>query len=80
MILYATQLIDFDISQHVAAATMVKVKAITSLRQVAEDAVQLHGAIGLTSELKLSRYFNRIMFIEGVFGTPDSHLDHYLKV
>jgi len=76
--LYAALLHSADPRETGAAAAMVKAKALTSLRQVAEDAIQLHGAIGLTSELKLGSYFTRIMFLESLFGTPDDHLDQYV--
>jgi alkylation response protein AidB-like acyl-CoA dehydrogenase len=79
MILYATSVVDSDPTQHLTAATMVKVKAITALRHVAEDAVQLHGAIGLTSELKLGKHFNRIMLIEELFDTPAAQLERYVR-
>ena len=47
-------------------------------RFVAENAVQLHGAIGTTDELALGQYFKRILAIDLLFGSPDMHVSRYV--
>lgn len=51
-----------------------KVRADRSLRYVADQAVQLHGGIGTTQELPLSRYFRRTMTLSADFGGSPPHL------
>jgi hypothetical protein len=46
-------------------------------RFVAENAVQLHGAIAMTDELRVSHHFKRLMMIEALFGDGEHHLDRY---
>ena len=43
-------------------------------RYVAEQAVQLHGGIGMTIDYKVGHYFKRITALESLFGDLDHHL------
>ena len=54
-----------------------KVKVAAAARFVAEQAVQLHGAMGVTDELDVGAYFKRIMAYEASYGTPPWHLKRY---
>ncbi|MDX2276880.1 MAG: acyl-CoA dehydrogenase family protein [Hyphomonadaceae bacterium] len=47
---------------------------------VGKAAVQLHGAIGVTDELDVGRYFKRIMLFQHVFGGADYHLRRFLAL
>jgi alkylation response protein AidB-like acyl-CoA dehydrogenase len=59
------------------AIAMAKYRALTAARAVAEQAVQLHGAMGVTEELPIGRYFRRILADEMMFGAPDTQLRRY---
>jgi pimeloyl-CoA dehydrogenase small subunit len=52
----------------------VKVQIGKSGRLIGQDAIQLHGGIGMTNEYKASHYFKRLTMIELVFGNTDHHL------
>lgn len=54
-------------------ASAAKIRINRALRNVADQAVQLHGGIGTTQELALSRYFRRATAIQREFGTTASH-------
>ncbi len=41
---------------------------------VAENAVQLHGGMGMTEELRIGHYFKRMLVIDAQFGNADHHL------
>lgn len=43
-------------------------------RMVGQNAVQLHGAIGFTSEYKVGHLFKRLTAIDALFGDADHHL------
>ena len=43
-------------------------------RFVAEQAVQLHGAMGVTDELDIGAYFKRVVALDALFGRSDYHL------
>jgi pimeloyl-CoA dehydrogenase small subunit len=53
---------------------MAKVGVGQASRFVAQNAVQLHGGIGMTEEYAVGHYFRRCMVIEHLFGDPAYHL------
>ena len=53
---------------------MAKVGVGQTSRFVAQNAIQLHGGIGMTEEYAVGHYFRRVMVIEHLFGDPAHHL------
>lgn len=51
-----------------------KVQASQSARYVSEQAVQLHGGIGLTNECQTSHYARRLLALEKLHGDAQQHL------
>jgi len=47
---------------------------------VAEEAVQLHGGIGMTWELPLSHSVKSLMMLDYVFGDVDHHIKRYIQL
>ena len=60
-----------DLRQAVAAA---KVQIGHAGRFVGENAIQLHGGMGMTDEMPISHYFKRLVLIDSQFGDSDHHL------
>jgi pimeloyl-CoA dehydrogenase small subunit len=54
--------------------SMAKVGVGQASRFVSQNAVQLHGGIGMTEEYAVGHYFRRCMVIEHMFGDPAHHL------
>jgi len=48
-------------------------------RQVANEAVQLHGGLGITEELDVSHYFRRVMLLNTLFGGRDQHFLRFVE-
>jgi alkylation response protein AidB-like acyl-CoA dehydrogenase len=48
--------------------------------QVAREAVQIHGGMGMTWELDIAHYFKRMTAIDLLFGNADHHLDRYVDL
>jgi hypothetical protein len=46
----------------------------------AEEAIQLHGGIGMTWELPLSHFAKRLIMIGHQLGDEDYHLDRYIRL
>jgi alkylation response protein AidB-like acyl-CoA dehydrogenase len=44
---------------------------------IGENAVQLHGGMGMTEELRLGHYFKRLLVIDAMFGNADYHLQKF---
>jgi alkylation response protein AidB-like acyl-CoA dehydrogenase len=53
----------------------LKYQVGTAGRRVGEEAVQLHGGMGVTWDLDVAHYFKRLTAINLVFGNADWHLD-----
>jgi len=51
--------------------------AATAARQVAHEAVQMHGGMGITLELPVSHYFKRLMVTARLLGDRDLHLRRF---
>jgi alkylation response protein AidB-like acyl-CoA dehydrogenase len=60
-------------------ASGAKSKVGYAARFVAEQAVQLHGGMGMSDELNVGHYFKRISSINIQFGDPAYHLMRYAQ-
>ncbi|MBL8383208.1 MAG: acyl-CoA dehydrogenase family protein [Burkholderiales bacterium] len=54
------------------AATRAKVAG--AARRLAEEAIQLHGGMGVTDELNLGRYLRRMLALDALHGSAETHL------
>ncbi|MBO9353417.1 hypothetical protein GG851_05380 [Bordetella petrii] len=66
-----------DAQARQAAASSVKARASYAGQWIAEQAVQLHGAIGITDEYELGVYVNRILALAARFGNAALHRKRY---
>jgi pimeloyl-CoA dehydrogenase small subunit len=75
MSMFATMAADFDDPKERAnAVAAAKVQIGKSAKFVGQQAIQLHGGIGMTMEAKIGHYFKRLTMIENTFGDSDYHL------
>jgi alkylation response protein AidB-like acyl-CoA dehydrogenase len=73
----ALALDDADASKRGKAVSAAKTLVGQACRFVGQQAVQLHGGIGVTHELNVSHYFKRLTMINATFGDADWHLARY---
>lgn len=66
---------DRDTTSRRIALSSAKAVIGQACRFVGQQAVQLHGGMGVTDELNVSHYFKRLMAIELQFGSTDYHLE-----
>ena len=59
------------------AISALKVQVGKGGRFVGQNAIQLHGGMGMTDELNVGHYFKRITAVEILFGNADFHLKQY---
>ncbi len=62
-----------DVSARAMAVSSAKVHVAGALRQLGQEAVQLHGAIGVTDEFRISHYFKRATSLSLQYGDADHH-------
>ncbi|MDR5861225.1 pimeloyl-CoA dehydrogenase small subunit [Halomonas eurihalina] len=60
------------------AASMLKVKVGSAGRLVGQQAVQLHGGMGVSDELDVGHFFKRITMINTLLGSRDEHLQRLI--
>lgn len=65
-----------------AHAAIIGAKAYIgrSAKAIAEEAVQLHGGIGITEELMVGQAFKRTMLLISLLGDADWDLRHYVQL
>ena len=59
------------------AVSAFKVQVGKSGKFVGQNAVQLHGGMGMTDELNVGHYFKRLTIIDTMFGNVDHHLKRF---
>jgi alkylation response protein AidB-like acyl-CoA dehydrogenase len=60
-------------SERAKAAAAAKAMIGQAGRFVGQQAIQMHGAIGMSDELNVGHYMKRLMMIDVMFGNADHH-------
>jgi pimeloyl-CoA dehydrogenase small subunit len=75
MAMYATMMAAAEQpAERSAAMSAAKVQIGRSGRFVGQQAIQLHGGIGMTMEYKVGHYFKHMTMIDTLFGDADHHV------
>jgi alkylation response protein AidB-like acyl-CoA dehydrogenase len=75
--LAALRCADENVPERRRALSAAKALIGQSSRFVGQQAVQLHGGMGMTDELIVSHWFKRLTAAELTFGDSDTHLQRY---
>jgi len=78
--LRAALMLDSGHSDAEAATAGAKARIGKLARHAAQDAIQLHGAMGVTDELPLGNRLKRILAIEPLFGSPSDQLRRHASL
>ena len=52
----------------------------TAGRKLGQEAVQLHGGMGVTDEMDVAHYFKRLTTIDTLFGNADYQLERFQEL
>jgi hypothetical protein len=66
-----------DDAERSKAVSAAKVQIGKACKFVGQNAIQLHGGMGMTDEMAIGHYFKRATLIESAFGATDHHLARY---
>ncbi|MFN9846996.1 MAG: acyl-CoA dehydrogenase family protein [Alphaproteobacteria bacterium] len=69
-----------DDAERAKAISAAKVQIGKACRFVGQNAIQLHGGMGMTDEMAIGHYFKRATMIESAFGSVDHHLARYERL
>jgi alkylation response protein AidB-like acyl-CoA dehydrogenase len=76
--LAAMQAASTDVRERRRIVSAAKVTVGQACRYVGQQAVQLHGGMGVTDELMVSHCFKRLMAIELSLGDTEHHLERFI--
>jgi pimeloyl-CoA dehydrogenase small subunit len=75
MAMFATMMAsEENAAERKTALSAAKAQIGRSGKFVGQQAIQLHGGIGMTIEYKVGHYFKRVTMIDMIFGDADHHL------
>ncbi|MFL5309742.1 MAG: acyl-CoA dehydrogenase family protein [Myxococcales bacterium] len=77
--LAAIRATDSDPAERRRAISAAKVVIGQACRKVAQEAVQIHGGMGMTDELHVGHYFKRLTAIELSLGDTEHHLERFVR-
>ena len=63
-----------------SAVATAKVVGVRAARRIGREAIQMHGGMGLSEELRVGRLFRRLVAGEGHYGDADWHLSCFLQL
>ena len=73
----ALNAVDENSNDRARFASLAKFKAGETLRLVSNEAIQMHGGVGVTDELDIGFFLKRSRVAEQIFGSSDYHIDRY---
>ncbi|WP_226349872.1 acyl-CoA dehydrogenase family protein [Pseudonocardia sp. ICBG601] len=76
----ATLRLEAPPAERARAVSAAKVTVARAARFVGQNAVQLHGGMGMTQELAIGHHFTRLTVVEREFGTADDHRSRYARL
>jgi alkylation response protein AidB-like acyl-CoA dehydrogenase len=76
-ILAAIKVSDPDVTERKSAVSAAKVQLAVGGRFVTQQAIQLHGGIGVTDEHDVGLYFKRMHVLNTLFGDEEHHVMRY---
>jgi len=76
--LAAVKVASQDAEERRRVVSAAKVRVGQAARFVGQQAVQLHGGMGVTDELPAAHYFKRLAMIELTLGDADHHLERFI--
>jgi hypothetical protein len=73
----ATLKLEEAADERAKAVSAAKAFVGKALKFVGQNAIQLHGGMGMTDEMAIGHYFKRATVLEALFGSTDHHLRRY---
>ena len=80
IVIKALKGIDQNLDNLSILASLSKSKLGSALKMVTNEAVQMHGGIGVTDDADIGFYLKRARVIQKLFGDVNYHLDRYAKL
>jgi alkylation response protein AidB-like acyl-CoA dehydrogenase len=69
-----------QVLQHRMVDMHIELEQAVAARFIGQNAVQLHGGMGMTEELAIGHYFKRLAAVQYEFGSTDYHVARYAEL
>ncbi|MEE3034507.1 MAG: acyl-CoA dehydrogenase family protein [Bacteroidota bacterium] len=79
IVIKALQAIDQDDKELSKYASLAKAKLGKTIKMVTNEAIQMHGGIGVTDDSNIGFYLKRARVVQKIFGDYNYHLDKLAK-
>ncbi|MGO4713054.1 acyl-CoA dehydrogenase family protein [Bradyrhizobium sp. 2TAF24] len=79
-VLKALQLLDADVDTAAAAVAVAKAKAGTTGTLAVQEAVQMHGGMGMTDQFDIGFFMKRMRVCQELFGDSNFHADQLARL
>ena len=76
--LAAVKVASSDVAERRRVVSAAKARVGEAMKFIGQQAVQLHGGMGVTNEMPAAHYFKRLSTIELTLGDTDHHLARFI--
>ena len=76
----ATMKLDAPEKERKLAVSAAKVRLGQAAKYIGEEAIQIHGGMGVTDELAIGGYFKRLTIFKSEFGSIDHHMKRHIAL
>ena len=76
----ATLKLDAPLAERQRTVSAAKVRVGQAARFVGQEAIQIHGGMGMTDELAIGSYFKRLTIFDSEFGNVDHHMKRHVAL
>lgn len=80
LVLHAAQELDAGSEGLAERASRCKAKVAETAMKVCEEAIQMHGGIGMTDDFDIGFFYKRARILEAQFGDRHYHLDRFARL
>ncbi|WOE75545.1 acyl-CoA dehydrogenase family protein [Alterisphingorhabdus coralli] len=76
----ATLKLDAEERERKLAVSAAKVRVGQAAHHIGQEAIQIHGGMGMTDELAIGAYFKRLTIFDSEFGNIDHHMKRHIAL
>ena len=77
---YSTLKLDAEEAERKRAVSSAKVRIGQAAHHIGQEAIQIHGGMGMTDELAIGSYFKRLAIFDSEFGNVDHHMKRHIEL
>ena len=76
----ATLKLDAPVKERQAVVAGAKVRIGQAAHHIGQEAIQIHGGMGMTDEMAIGHYFKRLTIFDSEFGNIDHHMKRHIEL